>query len=61
MRFFTKAWLTKELTDAAFEAAPGEYRLHLASLRLPSDVLVLSEVNMLGVLTGLIAPGICSR
>ena len=39
MRFFTKEWLSGELTDEAFEAMPTEYRLHLAALRLPHDVL----------------------
>ncbi len=45
MRFFTKEWLSGELTDAAFNAAPTEYRLHIAALRLPQDVLALAEVD----------------
>jgi len=45
MRFFTKEWLSGELTDEAFEAVPTEYRLHLAALRLPHDVLALAEVD----------------
>jgi hypothetical protein len=46
MRFFTKEWLSGQLTDEAFEAVPTEYRLHLAALRLPHAVLALAEVNI---------------
>ena len=35
MRFFSKEWLSGELSDAAFKAAPSAYHLHLAALRLP--------------------------
>ncbi len=45
MQFFTKAWLTGELSDEAFEAAPIEYRLRLSRLRLPADVLALAEAD----------------
>ena len=46
MRFFTREWLSGELTDAAFDAVPAAYRLYLATLRLPPDVLALSEVDL---------------
>lgn len=45
MQFFTKEWLNGELTDEDFEAAPTKYQLHLAALRLPQDVLALSEAD----------------
>lgn len=45
MQFFTKEWLTGELSDAAFEARPAAYRLHLASLQLPPDVLAITELD----------------
>jgi hypothetical protein len=46
MKFFTSQWLSGELTDSAFEAVPDAYCRHLASLRLPPDVLALSEADM---------------
>jgi hypothetical protein len=46
MRFFTREWLGGELSDAAFEAAPSAYRLHLAALQLPPTLVALSEVNV---------------
>jgi hypothetical protein len=46
MRFFTKEWLRGELTDAAFEATPVAYRLHLATLQLPAAVSALAAVDM---------------
>jgi hypothetical protein len=46
MRFFSKEWLSGELSDEVFEATPSAYRLHLAALRLPPDLVALSEVNV---------------
>jgi hypothetical protein len=46
VRFFTKEWLRGELTDAAFEAVPAAYHLHLATLQLPDDVSALSAVDI---------------
>ena len=46
MQFFTREWLSGELTDAAFEAVPNAYRLYLARLRLPPEVLALSEADI---------------
>lgn len=45
MRFFTKQWLSGELSDAAYNAVLESYRLHLSSLLLPSDVLAISELD----------------
>jgi hypothetical protein len=46
MRFFTRQWAAGELSDEAFEAAPGAYALYLASLELPADVALLSRVDL---------------
>ncbi|MBL8822642.1 MAG: DUF4085 family protein [Planctomycetia bacterium] len=46
MRFFTKEWLTGELSDEAFDAIPDAYSIYLASLKLPSDVFALSKVDI---------------
>jgi hypothetical protein len=46
MRFFTKEWLSGELTDAAFDAVPTAYHLHLAMLQLPLDVSTLTTVDI---------------
>lgn len=46
MRFFTKEWLSGELTDEAFEAAPEAYRKHLKGLQLPADVSALVTISI---------------
>jgi hypothetical protein len=46
VRFFTREWLSGELMDAACDAVPAAYRLHLASLQLPPEVLALAAVDL---------------
>lgn len=46
MRFFSKQWLSGELSDDEYDAMPEDYWRHVASLQLPPDVLALSQVNV---------------
>src|SRR5437879_747566 len=45
MKFFTRAWITGEMTDEQAAAVPEAYWRHAASLRLPPTIAALAKLN----------------
>jgi hypothetical protein len=46
MQFFTPEWATGELSEDEYEATPRRYADHVASLKLPENILELAETSL---------------